>query len=83
MFSGAKNTANKMDLKEYEDSYKKAKKALEKDSSTDYYVFYYEKLNYVVPIAFQCSLAVAVDFNGNIINNIYNSSLEYKIQTFI
>ena len=80
MFSDAKNMANKMDLKEYEHSYKKAKKALEKDSSTDYYVCYYEKLNYVVPIAFQCSLALAVDFNGNIINNIYNPSPEYKIQ---
>lgn len=77
MFSNAKNTANEMDLKEYIDSYKKA---LEKNSSTDYYVCYYEKLNYVVPIAFQCSLALVVDFNGNIINNIYNSSPEYRIQ---
>ena len=80
MFSDAKNTANEMDLKEYEDSYRKAKKALEKNSSTDYYMCYYEKLNYVVPIAFQCSLALAVDFNGNIINNIYNPSPEYRIQ---
>ena len=34
----------------------------------------------MVPIAFQCSLALAVDFNGNIINNIYNPSPEYSIQ---
>ena len=34
----------------------------------------------MVPIAFQCSLALAVDFNGNIINNIYNPSPEYRIQ---
>lgn len=80
MFSEAKNNANEMDLKEYVDSYQKAKKALEKNSSTDYYVCYYEKLNYVVPIAFQCSLALAVDFQGNIINNIYNSSPEYRVQ---
>ena len=80
MFSNAKNTANEMDLKEYEDIYKKAKKALKKDSSTDYYVCYYEKLNYVVPLAFQSSLALAADFNGNIINNIYNPSPEYRIQ---
>lgn len=80
MFSDAKNAANEMDLKEYVDSYKKTKKALEKGSSIDYYVCYYEKLNYVVPIALQCSLALAVDFNGNIINNIYNPSPEYRIQ---
>ena len=80
MFRDVKNTVNEMDLKEYEDSYKKAKKALEKDSSTDYYVCYYEKLNYVAPIAFQGSIALAVDFNGNIINNIYNPSPEYRIQ---
>lgn len=76
----SKITISKMDLKEYEDSYKKAKKALEKDSSTDYHICYYEKLNYVVPIAFQSSLALAVDFNGDIINDIYNPSPKYKIQ---
>lgn len=80
MFSSVKNTINEMDLKEYEYSYKKAKKALEKDSTTDYYVCYYKKLNYVVPIAFQSSLALTVDFNGSIINNIYNSSPNYRIQ---
>lgn len=80
IFSEAKNAANEIDLKEYKDSYKKAKRALEKESATDYYVCYYEKLNYVVPIAFQCSVALAVDFNGNIINNIYNPSPEYRIQ---
>lgn len=46
MFSDAKNSANVMDLKEYEGSYKKAKKALEKNSSTDYYVCYCEKRNW-------------------------------------
>jgi len=80
MFSHAKNAANEMDLKEYEDSYRKAKRALEKGSSTDYYICYYEKLNYVVPITFQASLALAVDFDGNIINNVYNPSSSYRIQ---
>ena len=79
-FCDLKNATNEMDLKEYIDSYKKAKKALEKNSTTDYYVCYYEKLNYVVPIAFQSSVALIVDFDGNIINNIYNASPQYKIQ---
>lgn len=80
MFSQAKNTINQIDLKEFENSYEKAKKAISKNSNTDYYVCYYEKLNYVTPIAFQGALALAVDFEGKIINNIYNHSPEYKIQ---
>ena len=65
---------------EYENSYRKAKKAIEKDSKNDYYVCYYEKLNYVVPIAFQGSIALAIDFEGNIINDIYNPSPKYVLQ---
>ncbi len=80
IFSNTKNAINKIDLKEHEESYEKAKKALIKNSTTDYYICYYEKLKYVVPIAFQTSLALTVDFNGNIINNIYNPSPEYRIQ---
>ena len=46
-------------LKEYVDSYKKAKKALEKGSSNRLLcMLIYEKLNYVVPIALQCSLDI-------------------------
>ncbi len=78
--SNVKNTYNQMDLKEYDDSFKKAKKAIEKNSMNDYYVCYYEKLDYVVPIAFQGSIALIVDLDGNIINNIYHSSPEYRIQ---
>lgn len=75
-----KNDINKIDLQEYIGSYQKAKKALEKNSDRAYYVCYYEKLDYVVPIAFQCSVALIVDFNGNIINDIYNKSSAYRIQ---
>ena len=79
-FTQVKNNINEIDLKEYEVNYKKAKKAVEKNSTNDYYVCYYEKLDYVVPIAFQGSVALVVDFEGNMINNIYNPSPEYVIQ---
>lgn len=79
-FSEAKNYANNLDLKEYESSYNKAKKALEKKDTNAYYVCYYKKLNYVVPIAFQCSIALVFDFEGNVINYIYNPSPDYKIR---
>ena len=80
IFTQAKKEASKLDIKEFNDSYKKAKKAIEKNYENDYYVCYYEKLNYVVPIAFQSCIAMVVDFEGNIINNIYNKSPKYKIQ---
>ena len=76
----AKNYVNNLDLNEYIKGFKKAKKAIEKNSGNDYYICYYEKLNYVVPIAFQASLALAFDFDGNIINNLYNPSKEYEIK---
>ena len=79
-FTEIKNEINEIDLKEYEKSYKKAKRAIEKNSTSDYYVCYYEKLDYVVPIAFQASLAMVMDFEGKIINDIYNPSAKYVIQ---
>ena len=79
-FTKIKNEINEIDLKEYEKSYKKAKRAIEKNSTSDYYVCYYEKLDYVVPIAFQASMAMVMDFEGNIINDIYNPSSKYVIQ---
>jgi hypothetical protein len=79
-FTKIKNEINEIDLKEYEKSYKKAKRAIEKNSTSDYYICYYEKLDYIVPIAFQASLAMVMDFEGNIINDIYNPSSKYVIQ---
>lgn len=40
-FTQVKNNINEIDLKEYEVNYKKAKKAVEKNSTNDYYVCYY------------------------------------------
>ena len=75
-----KNAINKIDLNEYENSYRKAKKAIKKNNTNAYYICYYEKLNYVVPIAFQGSIALVIDFEGNIINYIYNPSPKYILQ---
>ena len=72
-----KNYINKLDLNAYIDSYIKARRSIEKNNRTDYYICYYEKLDYVVPIAFQGSLCLAYDFDGNVINDIYNTSPEY------
>lgn len=76
-----KNSVNALDLAEYVADFNRAKKAIEKNHSSDYQLFFYEQLNYVVPIAFQCELALVFDFEGNIINYIYNTSPDYKVKS--
>lgn len=59
-----------LDLEQYRHGYEKAKRLSEKNINGEYYVFYYEKLDYVVPIAFQGNIALALDLNGQVINDI-------------
>lgn len=69
-----------MDLLEYKNGFEKAKRLSKKDWKGEYYQFYYEKLDYVVPLAFQGSISLVVDLDGTIVNNIYNEDINYKIQ---
>ena len=78
--STQKINVNNMDLKEYIDGYEHAKKALAKGGKPDFYVCFYERLPYVVPIAFQSPVALVFDFEGNMINNIYNPSSKYEVK---
>jgi hypothetical protein len=64
-------------LQEYINGFKRAKKIDEKGWDGEYYLFYYEKLDYVVPVAFQSNITLLSDFEGNIINDIYNMSPDY------
>lgn len=68
------------DLIENIEGYNIAKKVIEKNQNDKYYMFYYKKLDYVVPLAFQNQLTLPFDLEGNIINNIYNKSPKYKIR---
>lgn len=72
--------ASRIDLQEYIANYRRAKKILEKSWNDEYFVLLFEKLDYVVPIAFQSNIALICDIEGNIINDIYNKSPNYKIQ---
>ena len=51
------------------------------NNSNSYYLCYYNQLDYVVPIAFQSSIALISDFKGQTINDIFNMSTSYKIKT--
>ena len=70
-----------LDLLEYIRDFKHCKKIIEKEWSNEHYVFYYEKLDYTVPIAFQGEVCLNFDFVGHTINDIYNKSKNYKLQT--
>lgn len=75
-----KNKVSDLDLKEYEDSFCRAKNTDIKPSSGNYNIGFYEKLPYVVPMAFQGTVALIFDLEGNVINYIYNHSPKYKIE---
>ncbi len=68
------------DLLENIEGFKRAKKVSKKPLQEEYYLFLYEKLDYVVPIAFQHQIALAIDLEGNMINNLHNQDRSYKIQ---
>ena len=76
----AKSAVSKLDLAEFKNSFFRAKKRDIKPFSGDYYIGFYEKLPYVAPIAFQGTIALIFDLEGNVINNIYNSDAKYKIK---
>ncbi len=81
-FFGPIEQINTLDLKDYYRGFKRAKKIIEKGWKNEFYLFYYEKLNYVVPIAFQGQIALILDLQGNVINNnVYSTSPDYKVQT--
>ncbi|MCD3216156.1 hypothetical protein G8S55_02665 [Clostridium botulinum C] len=69
-----------VDLNEYKHRFQKAKRLSTKMWSGEYYVFYYERLNYVVPIAFQSNISLIVDLEGKIVNDIYYKDPKYKLQ---
>jgi len=67
-----------MDYEEYYTSIRKAKSLLKKDDNDGYYLIYYKLLDYVTPIAYQGQITLYLDFDGNIINDIYCYNPKYK-----
>lgn len=74
-----KQQVNKLDLEEFRLNFLKAKFINEKNKG-DYYLFYYRKLEYVVPLAFQGSITLISDFEGCLVNDIYYLDPKYKLQ---
>lgn len=74
------NNIKNIDLLEYKEGFEKAKKLSKKSWGDEYYQFYCEKLDYVVPIAFQGTICLVTDLDGSIINDIYNEDPSYRTQ---
>lgn len=70
------------DLIEYEKDFQYAKKAYDKSDKWDdyFYLGWYKRLNYVVPIAFQGAVCVPIDLEGNTINDVYEEGEKYRVQ---
>ena len=69
-----------IDLAEYYRGFNRAKLACTGQHEDWYHLFYYEHLDYVVPIAMQSLLSLIVDFEGNVVNDVFNMRPEYPIQ---
>lgn len=70
---------SQIDLPSYIRGFERAKKNAEKGKGRGYFLFYYKLLNYVTPIAIQAPIAVSIDLEGNVINDIYNMDLKYEL----
>ena len=76
---GTGKSTEELDLVEYESSLQYAMKTLSSKKQGRYNLCYYRLLDYVVPMATQASLCLVGDFEGRVINNIYNFSEQYHM----
>lgn len=66
-----------LDLDEYNRSFTRARQGALGGHDDWYYLCYYQKLDYMVPLAFQGGIVLVSDFEDNLVNNIYNFNLTY------
>lgn len=66
-----------LDLLEYNASFSRAQIGSLGKHDDWYYLCYYKKLNYTVPIAFQGGVVMVCDFEDEVINDIYNMNPDY------
>lgn len=70
----------KLDLHEYELGFERAHTASARNHDDWYYLCYFQRLDYIVPFAFQGQIALICGLNGEIINDIYNMSPNYRLE---
>mgnify|MGYP003586159253 CR=1 FL=1 len=73
-------TTTALDLDEYKEDFERSKQGVLKHHEDWYYLFYFQHLDYIVPYAFQSSIALISDLEDNIINDIYMNDPKNKIK---
>lgn len=79
-FPGEGKTVEELDMQEYQERLNYALRSLSVKQNQRYYLCFYKVLDYVVPYAMQSPIAMVVDIEGNLINNLYNFSENYRIE---
>lgn len=77
---GEGKTFEELDIEEYQKKLNYALHTLSRKQNDRYYLCFYKVLDYVVPYATQAPIAMIVDIEGNLINNIYNASEQYHME---
>ena len=70
--------ANRLGTINYNKGLEKAKRLAKKEENDGYYLFYYQILDYRVPVAFQSAVTLLADMNGALINEVYNMNSNYR-----
>ncbi|WP_432718620.1 hypothetical protein [Pectinatus frisingensis] len=74
------HTLQQLDINEYKKEFDRSKKLYSDNSSNDEYnLFFYRKLDYIIPMAFQRCIALVVDLDGCLINDLNCKKSNYKI----
>lgn len=72
-----------MDIEEYKKDYEYDIYHVKKNDSNGYNLGYYKILPYVVPIACQIPIALVLDLNDCLVNDVYYKKPNYKIENCI
>lgn len=80
-FFEEQKTAISLDLSEYMAGFEHTQRSLKKSKDNAYYLFYYQELNHVVPLAMQGLITLIADFEDNLVNNISNMSPDYHTRS--
>lgn len=72
------NQIKNLDLRDFENGFQRAKLGSVKDRGGWYYLCFYKKLSYQIPLAFQAAITMINDMSGNIINDIFYMEPAYQ-----
>lgn len=73
-------TVQELDIRDFTEEME-LYKGIRTETNEQFKIIFYEKLPYTVPIATQVMLALDKDFDGNVINDVFDTSKDVRIQS--